>query len=67
MTVCEISTKMYICCQDEKIGGLSSFSSFGLKADDSIDNFDFMMLVQLDDRTIYSFKESVNLQFDLEL
>ncbi len=67
MTVCETSTKMYICCQDEKIGGLSSFSSFGLKADDSIDNFDFILLVQLNDRTIYSLKECVNLQFDLEL
>lgn len=54
MMVCETNTKMYICCQDEKIGGLSSFSSFGLKADDSISKFDFMILVQLEDRPTYS-------------
>ncbi len=42
-----MSTKMYICCQDEKIGGLSSFSSFGLKAEDSIDKFKFIILEQL--------------------
>ncbi len=67
MTVCVTSTKMYICFQDEKIGGFSSFSSFGLKADDSIDNVDFIIVVQLDDPIPYSFKEFVNLQFDLEL
>lgn len=44
ITVCEISTKMYICRQDEKIGGLSSFPSFGLKAEDSIDKFNFVIL-----------------------
>ncbi len=51
--VCEISTKVYIRCQDEKIGGLSSFSSFGLKAEDSIDKFDFMILEQFDDSFIH--------------
>jgi len=35
-------TKIYICFQEEKIGGLSSSSSCGLKAEDFIDLFDFV-------------------------
>ena len=71
MTVCEISTKMYICRQDEKIGGLSSFSSFGLKAEDFIDKFDFVILgswmTVLLFEELLSINQSVNLRFDLEL